>query len=129
MRFPTAWLLVATVAASMPVVAQEIAPPKRSVRTGYAQVLRVEPIYQTLTATRMEQRCDGELVPPPDQPRGLARIVDKVRDAIGSEEPAAPAPTAPLRSEEHTFELQSLMRISYAVFCLKKKKQSTNRLS
>src|SRR3546814_4354036 len=29
-----------------------------------------------------------------------------------------------LRSEEHTSELQSLMRISYAVFCLKKKKQN-----
>src|SRR3546814_4744013 len=31
------------------------------------------------------------------------------------------------RSEEHTSELQSLMRISYAVFCLKKKKQTTPR--
>src|SRR3546814_3823239 len=30
------------------------------------------------------------------------------------------------RSEEHTSELQSLMRISYAVFCLKKKKTKTN---
>src|SRR3546814_8451653 len=30
----------------------------------------------------------------------------------------------PARSEEHTSELQSLMRISYAVFCLKKKKQN-----
>src|SRR3546814_3365345 len=30
------------------------------------------------------------------------------------------------RSEEHTSELQSLMRISYAVFCLKKKKIQTN---
>src|SRR3546814_4738410 len=30
---------------------------------------------------------------------------------------------APWRSEEHTSELQSLMRISYAVFCLKKKKR------
>src|SRR3546814_1773830 len=30
----------------------------------------------------------------------------------------------PNRSEEHTSELQSLMRISYAVFCLKKKKQN-----
>src|SRR3546814_6359258 len=29
------------------------------------------------------------------------------------------------KSEEHTSELQSLMRISYAVFCLKKKKQQT----
>src|SRR3546814_7817434 len=32
---------------------------------------------------------------------------------------------APRRSEEHTSELQSLMRISYAVFCLKKKKKTT----
>src|SRR3546814_18808696 len=30
------------------------------------------------------------------------------------------------RTEEHTSELQSLMRISYAVFCLKKKKQKSN---
>src|SRR3546814_7836454 len=30
------------------------------------------------------------------------------------------------RSEEHTSELQSLMRISYAVFCLKKKKKNTD---
>src|SRR3546814_135317 len=33
----------------------------------------------------------------------------------------------PGRSEEHTSELQSLMRISYAVFCLKKKKTKLNR--
>src|SRR3546814_9506576 len=31
---------------------------------------------------------------------------------------------SPMRSEEHTSELQSLMRISYAVFCLKKKKKN-----
>src|SRR3546814_3206697 len=31
------------------------------------------------------------------------------------------------RSEEHTSELQSLMRISYAVFCLKKKKKNNNK--
>src|SRR3546814_6086090 len=34
-----------------------------------------------------------------------------------------------LRSEEHPSELQSLMRISYAVFCLKKKKQKQNKIS
>src|SRR3546814_6585312 len=33
---------------------------------------------------------------------------------------------AKLRSEEHTSELQSLMRISYAVFCLQKKKKQQN---
>src|SRR3546814_5480462 len=32
------------------------------------------------------------------------------------------------RSEEHTSELQSLMRISYAVFCLKKKKQNNTAI-
>src|SRR3546814_9269327 len=35
--------------------------------------------------------------------------------------------SAPERSEEHTSELQSLMRISYAVFCLKKKKQEIHK--
>src|SRR3546814_4463279 len=39
----------------------------------------------------------------------------------GPRQPPAP-PAASGRSEEHTSELQSLMRISYAVFCLKKKK-------
>src|SRR3546814_7497038 len=35
--------------------------------------------------------------------------------------------TSRSRSEEHTSELQSLMRISYAVFCLKKNKPTTNK--
>src|SRR3546814_10106948 len=43
---------------------------------------------------------------------------------LGSQ--AAPASCHRPRSEEHTSELQSLMRISYAVFCLKKKK-NTNK--
>src|SRR3546814_5924665 len=36
-------------------------------------------------------------------------------------------PVDPDRSEEHTSELQSLMRISYAVFCLKKKKNTSHK--
>src|SRR3546814_5996779 len=36
------------------------------------------------------------------------------------------AASGPVRSEEHTSELQSLMRISYAVFCLKKKTKTKN---
>src|SRR3546814_9010886 len=39
---------------------------------------------------------------------------------------ACPSPVI-IRSEEHTSELQSLMRISYAVFCFKKKSISTNQ--
>src|SRR3546814_10209360 len=38
-----------------------------------------------------------------------------------------PAPEAAVRSEEHTSELQSLMRNSYAVFCLKKKKPKNHK--
>src|SRR3546814_2264178 len=46
----------------------------------------------------------------------LADLID-----VLSKQDAAPG-LPPDRSEEHTSELQSLMRISYAVFCLKKKK-------
>src|SRR3546814_6779090 len=48
---------------------------------------------------------------------GNARVI-----AIGGEAVA----DAAVRSEEHTSELQSLMRISYAVFCLTKKKKKQN---
>src|SRR3546814_4335617 len=44
-----------------------------------------------------------------------------VEDDAGFDQPLAVVE----RSEEHTSELQSLMRISYAVFCLKKKKNTT----
>src|SRR3546814_10472417 len=52
----------------------------------------------------------------------------RIGDAVIGAGPAALRPheiidALALRSEEHTSELQSLMRISYAVFCLKKKKQ------
>src|SRR3546814_4500379 len=43
---------------------------------------------------------------------------------VDERENAAAQREEPRRSEEHTSELQSLMRISYAVFCLKKKKQT-----
>src|SRR3546814_8851424 len=44
--------------------------------------------------------------------------------AEGSVKPNQAASAPAYRSEEHTSELQSLMRISYAVFCLKKKKHN-----
>src|SRR3546814_7140164 len=43
--------------------------------------------------------------------------------------PIAPMAATAIRSEEHTSELQSLMRISYAVFCLKKKKNTSKNMS
>src|SRR3546814_2070951 len=49
---------------------------------------------------------------------GKQRGVGDVRARVGEQQS---------RSEEHTSELQSLMRISYAVFCLKKKKQKNKQ--
>src|SRR3546814_4478220 len=57
--------------------------------------------------------------------RGLSRRVGHPPRSAG--ELSAP-PWLGTRSEEHTSELQSLMRISYAVFCLKKKKYTLETL-
>src|SRR3546814_9847396 len=51
----------------------------------------------------------------------LAAVAKRSRDAAAAEELRGLANEALQRSEEHTSELQSLMRISYDVFCLKKK--------
>src|SRR3546814_8175617 len=52
-----------------------------------------------------------------------------VRDVLLEESLIDRVRSPGLRSEEHTSELQSLMRISYAVFCLKKKKTNCYKLS
>src|SRR3546814_10360623 len=65
-----------------------------------------------LAARRHRARVGRTLAP---RPFGVVRLAaDPVRGADGV--------VQRLRSEEHTSELQSLMRISYAVFCLKTKK-------
>src|SRR3546814_10481405 len=53
---------------------------------------------------------------------GIARDELGHHRGIGDVEPVDPAHAQARRSEEHTSELQSLMRISYAVFCLKQNK-------
>src|SRR3546814_1995798 len=57
--------------------------------------------------------------------RETARAAGKFSSSAGL--PADLVAKLQPRSEEHTSELQSLMRISYAVFCLKKKKQKQNK--
>src|SRR3546814_2148214 len=52
----------------------------------------------------------------------LSFAIQTTKIAIARVKKSTKAPTSTLRSEEHTSELQSLMRISYAVFCLKKQK-------
>src|SRR3546814_4609851 len=65
---------------------------------------------------RLHLRCDSFV--------GLVtwEMRDGAEEAWSEQRRSVPQPT---RSEEHTSELQSLMRISYAVFCLKKKKINT----
>src|SRR3546814_2073912 len=55
------------------------------------------------------------------QRKDVVAISEKIRKVTGY------SPRVWVRSEEHTSELQSLMRISYAVFCLKKKTQPTSQ--
>src|SRR3546814_8378115 len=56
--------------------------------------------------------------------KAIQRQLDEQLAAIlKGQDRAAAGSSATIRSEEHTSELQSLMRISYAVFCLKKKKK------
>src|SRR3546814_2451747 len=69
-------------------------------QTDAPQVAAAKASFSTATAYRIEKAQGRQ--PVPKEVRGRRR-------------------PDPLRSEEHTSELQSLMRISYAVFCLKKK--------
>src|SRR3546814_1944981 len=64
--------------------------------------------------------CDRSL-------RNAHRLPARYRDDRGKSRPHRSAQTR--RSEEHTSELQSLMRISYAVFCLKKKKMKKRSIA
>src|SRR3546814_8236140 len=58
----------------------------------------------------------------------IEHLVEPARfDEGGHRQPRLILPRLIIRSEEHTSELQSLMRNSYAVFCLKKKKQQHNK--
>src|SRR3546814_10629985 len=84
----------------------------RSADTGGAWSLS-NPGCRTAACARRQRRCDS-------QPH--ARFGDW-HSRSGCDH------RYPLRSEEHTSELQSLMRISYAVFCLKKNNTTLNNYS
>src|SRR3546814_7724855 len=70
---------------------------------------------------RGDARCPGPRNRVDDPWRGVQPPAWQQADAVARDPPGSRDRAA--RSEEHTSELQSLMRISYAVFCLKKKKQ------
>src|SRR3546814_3089706 len=68
------------------------------------------PVFDTVAEAKAKTGADASViyVPPPF-------AADSILEAIDAEVPLI------VRSEEHTSELQSLMRTSYAAFCLKKK--------
>src|SRR3546814_4077777 len=98
--------------------------PPRSTRTDtlfpYTTLFRSErgSIFQSLQLQCMarEHACSP-------QDGGVATIVAQ-RYPVPAAGKQLENPSKLRRSEEHTSELQSLMRISYAVFCLKKKKNT-----
>src|SRR3546814_2152603 len=61
------------------------------------------------------------------QPVFIVRRTEEILGNLKKIEGQLSDPTSKNRTEEHTSELQSLMRISYAVFCLKKKKKQTQK--
>src|SRR3546814_1694534 len=79
-----------------------------------------------------DQRVHLAAHPPPPPPEAHAEPAQgrgdpsRLRHSRGEapDQPPVVWPPGRGRSEEHTSELQSLMRISYAVFCLKKKKHN-----
>src|SRR3546814_7621922 len=101
--------------------------PPRSTRTDtlfpYTTLFRSEQYAEMLN----RREADGIIFLGHRLPTTLARILDRdgSRAPIvnGCEFTPSLGVSSAHRSEEHTSELQSLMRISYAVFCLKKKKK------
>src|SRR3546814_8816968 len=95
--------------------------PPRSTRT--------DTLCPYTTLFRSEHAVARSLVQDVDTANWNAGLRDAALEAyIGTADIVGACPLVRLgRSEEHTSELQSLMRISYAVFCLKKKKRENTK--
>src|SRR3546814_7149489 len=98
--------LNAPIAASMPAAMTEVIPKSPQIAIRWV--------------------CTSPLVVAPQMkkvPKRIQKVSDRETPLSTSSGDTSIAANEPGRSEEHTSELQSLMRISYAVFCLKKKKK------
>src|SRR3546814_6788210 len=103
---------------------------ERHLGAGSVQSLVAWPVARCKLIQRRRRLAEAVAVDPQvgehplDEQAGLLRgqrLDEQQRVAIGLDG-ALPLAEVARRSEEHTSELQSLMRISYAVFCLQKKK-------
>src|SRR3546814_8614522 len=85
----------------------------------------------------LERRVDQTILPDPDERQQCNTAEQAIEELVAQRDHQGGQRLAPIielpamqpapRSEEHTSELQSLMRISYAVFCLKKKTNITTQ--
>lgn len=84
---PALPVLAALLVCACPAFAQS-PPPSQSenARLEYAQVLRAEPVYQTLRATSMVERCEATTSVSEEQRRGVARWVGAVKDVLSSDD-------------------------------------------
>src|SRR3546814_8505969 len=100
--------------------------PPRSTRTDtlfpYTTLFRSPDLGRS--ADRLHDRAPFHLVRSPASRHGLRSRCSQFPFHHAGGGLLFPASRRTGRSEEHTSDLQSLMRISYAVFCLKKKKQN-----
>jgi uncharacterized protein YcfJ len=61
----------------------EVLLQAENVRTEFAQVMRVEPVYETLRATSMVERCEASTPVQAEEPRtGFSRVIGAVRSAL-----------------------------------------------
>src|SRR3546814_9942058 len=99
---------------------------KRQEKARDRALLRLE--FQEVDAIELDLAVRHLVTRPPGKGVGERGFAGAVRPHDGVHLAAADLQVDPVqdRSEEHTSELQSLMRISYAVFCLKKKTKRTN---
>lgn len=101
LRLSACLLALAVVSASGAGMAQNapVAPMVENIRVDYARVLNVEPVYETLRATRAEKVCDQPAQPKPqpkDEEGRLARMWDSVKGVFTDDDkPKQAAPAAP----------------------------------
>src|SRR3546814_7142121 len=100
--------------------------PPRSTRTD--TLFPYTTLFRSCVLASMYRRVSSKKCPVSGSAQRTAPCISEAKSTLSTGTPSA-SRSMPgwWRSEEHTYELQSLMRISYAVFCLKKKTKNMHR--
>src|SRR3546814_1592914 len=118
-------LALALLAATAPVHAQQGDTTELATLRAELESLKAEEAERDARIQRIEEallRLSGETTAQVEATGATATTPSPSPAVVDAQAVTAQATASDARSEEHTSELQSLMRTSYAVFCLKKKK-------